>query len=108
MADAIKNNDDAMIAAIVNNKIKKRNIIVSNAVKTELARLAKTGNEVVMSGVNDKYTVDGEEYTLTREQKEKFAEIYNKADLIIQRVIRHSKYKKLSDEKKKDAYTSNL
>ncbi|MFA7088313.1 MAG: hypothetical protein WC146_03160 [Patescibacteria group bacterium] len=101
MADAIKNNDDAMIAAIVNNKIKKRNIIVSNAVKTELARLAKTGNEVVMSGVNDKYTVDGEEYTLTREQKEKFAEIYNKADLIIQKVIRHSKYKKLSDEKKK-------
>ena len=52
-------------------------------------------------GVNDKYTVDGEEYTLTREQKEKFAEIYNKADLIIQKVIRHSKYKKLSDEKKK-------
>lgn len=101
MAEAIKNNDDKMIAAIVNNKISKRNILVSNATQTELVRLAKTGNEVIMSGVNDKYTVDGVEYEITSQQKEEFADIYNKADLVIQRIIRTSDYKRLSDAKKK-------
>lgn len=97
---AIAEGNDKMVATIIESKINNRNILVSNDVVDELIRLSKTGYEVKMSGVNDSYTVDGVKYVLTREQKRKFAEIYNKADLIIQKIMRTSRYRKLNDDMK--------
>ncbi len=100
LANAIKKGDDRMIAVIVDHKIQERNIQVSETVLTELNRLVKSGFEVSMSGVNDSFTQDGIEYVLSNEQKEKFAQIYNQADLIITKIISTGQYRRLNDDMK--------
>lgn len=98
---AIERGDTKMIEAVVDNRINQRNITVSNPVSNELVRLSKSQQEVRMSGVRNSFTVNGETFEMTRAQRHKFAEVYNKADLIIQKMIKSVQYRRLNDDKKR-------
>lgn len=97
---AIASGNDQMISNIVDKKIRDREIKVSSVVKTELKRLTTKGFEVSMVGLNDSYTIDDVKYVLTNKQKTEFAEIYNKADFVIQKIIKSSSYRRLDDKEK--------
>lgn len=100
LAKAIKEGNDTMIGAIVEHKISQRQIIVNEDVFKELRRLTKNKYEVKMPGINDSYTVDGVKYVLDKKQQEQFAQIYGKADFVIQKIIRSPKYRRLNDDMK--------
>ena len=73
----------------------------------EVERLASVNGEMItISGDYGKFTVDGKEYVLTREQQEKFTEIYSRADYIASKIIKSAEYKQLSDEYKAKFLTS--
>lgn len=100
LKEAIKKDDDRMIEALIDTKINERGIKVSNPTLEELMRLAKKGKEVSFSGVNDSYTVNSVKYELTRFQKQEFAKVYNKADYVIQKIIKSGKYRRLNTDMK--------
>lgn len=101
LAKAIKSGDEKMISAIIERKIQEREIRVSNPVINELKRLAKENKEVSITGINEDFTQDGTKYVMTKKQQQRFAQIYNKADLIVLRIIKNSKYNRLDNNMKK-------
>ncbi len=107
LTDAIANQDEKLIEAVIAQKLNSRNIMLGQDVIDEVERLASINGEMItISGDYGKFTVDGKEYVLTREQQEKFTEIYSRADYIASKIIKSAEYKQLSDEYKAKFLTS--
>jgi hypothetical protein len=101
LAEAVRTGDTAMISAIVDRKISKREIKVAAPIKNEIKRLAKEGYEVNITGVPTKFTDEnGRERNLTAKEKEDFIKAYNKADPVIQKLFRSGQYRRLNDKQK--------
>ena len=107
LTNAIANQDEKLIEAVIAQKLNSRNIMLGQDVIDEVERLASVNGEMItISGDYGKFTVDGKEYVLTREQQEKFTEIYSRADYIASKIIKSAEYKQLSDEYKAKFLTS--
>jgi|LSQX01.1.fsa_nt_gb hypothetical protein len=107
LTNAIANQDEKLIEAVIAQKLNSRNIMLGQDVIDEIERLASVNGEMItISGDYGKFTVDGKEYVLTREQQEKFTEIYSRADYIASKIIKSAEYKQLSDEYKAKFLTS--
>ena len=100
MAQAIREGNDEMVRTIVEDRLKAREITISDVVITEIANLARVGSNVTMTGIRDTYTIDGVEYKLEEKDKIRFRAVYNQADFVIQRMLTSSAYRRLNDEKK--------
>lgn len=98
LTNAVENQDEKMIEAIIAQKLNDRNIMLGQDVVDELERLAGVNGKMIqISGDYGSFKIDGEEYILTREQQEKFTEIYSRADYIASKIIKSEGYKKLND-----------
>ena len=97
---AVKEGNDEMVQAIVESKINSRNVSVSTASLNEFVRLGRVGVNVSITGIKDSYVIDGVEYKMDEKQLIKFRGIYNQADLVVQRMISSSSYRRLNDNKK--------
>jgi hypothetical protein len=53
-----------------------------------------------MTGVPETVEEDGKERKLTTQEKEEFNKVYEKADSVIQKLIKTSEYRRLSDASK--------
>lgn len=100
LAEAIRNEDLNMISAIVDRKIQKRNIKIHVDIRNEMKRLVSKGFEVSITGIPDKLVEDGAERKLTAKEKEDFAEVYNKADFIVRKMMTSPAYRRLTDKYK--------
>lgn len=100
LARAVVDGNDDLVQAIVDTRIASREISVSDPVISEITNLARVGANVTMTSINDSYTIEGVEYTMTSEEKSRFRAIYNQADLIIQKMINSSAYNRLNDTNK--------
>jgi hypothetical protein len=100
LVEAIKNEDLNMISAIVDRKIQKRNIKIHVDIRNEMKRLVSKGFEVSITGIPDKLVEDGAERKLTSQEKEEFAEVYNKADFIVRKMMTSPSYRRLTDKYK--------
>ncbi len=97
LTDAIKNGDDKLIETILNRRLDSKGISLTNSVSKEINRLAKSGVVVNPSGIPNSFSIDGVEY---KNDKDKFAETYNNATFVIEKIITQSGYKRLDDEYK--------
>jgi hypothetical protein len=100
LAEAIQNNDSAMVGAIIDNKINKRAILVSTKVRNEIKRLATKGYEVSMVGIPTSMKIGNKTEKLTQAQRKEFADVYNKADAVVQKMLSSGNYTRLNDEYK--------
>jgi hypothetical protein len=100
LAEAIRTNDTAMISVVIDRKIAKREIRVSNNAADEMKRLASKGYEVSITGVPQEVEVGNKKRKLTSQEKEEFQKVYNRADLIIQKLLGSGQYKRLNDKSK--------
>ena len=100
LSRAVKEGNDEMVQAIVESKINSRNVSVSTASLSEFVRLGRVGVNVSITGIKDSYVIDGVEYKMDEKQLIKFRGIYNQADLVVQRMISSSSYRRLNDNKK--------
>jgi len=106
LEQAIREGNDEMVQAIVESKIASRNVNVSTATLDEIVNLGRVGVNVSIPGIKDSYTIDGVEYTMDEKQSLEFRRIYNQADLVVQRMITSSSYRRLNDKKKKSLIQS--
>lgn len=106
LSQAIKDGDDDLVQTIVNSKMASRRVNVSNATLDEVIRLARLQQNVNITGLKDSYVIDGVEYVMDEKQMTEFRGIYNQADLIVQRMITSSAYRRLNDSKKKSLIQS--
>ncbi len=100
LAQAIKEDDLAMISVIVDRKIQKRNIKIHVDVKNEIKALIREGFDISIVGIPDKVTEDGVERKLTAEEKADFAEVYSKADSIVRKLLTSAQYRRLTGKYK--------
>ena len=106
LSQAIKDGNDELVQAIVNSKIASRRVSVSNATLDEVIRLARLQQNVNITGIKESYVIDGVEYVMDEKQMVEFRGIYNQADLIVQRMLTSSSYRRLNDSKKKSLIQS--
>lgn len=101
---AIDNDDDDMIATIVELMTNERvgNIGDSNVSK-ELNSLVTKGFDVIPRSVGKTITYDGEEKTLTNNQRAQFKQVYSIANKAVASLIKLSQYEKATDEVKAKA-----
>lgn len=97
LTDAIKNGDDKLVETILNRRLDSKGVSLTNSVSKEINRLAKNGAVVNPSGIPDSFSIDGVEY---KNDKDKFAETYNNATFVVEKIITLNGYKRLDDEYK--------
>ena len=95
LAKAIKENNLPMIEAIIENKINARNIQLSSSVYKEFVRLASKNQEVNITGVNNKVTINGEEIIMSDKQLYDFKLVYKNADYLAQKMLVSPYYRKI-------------
>lgn len=100
LAQAVTDGRDDLVQAIVETRLASREVTISDSVLSEIVGLARLGANVTMTSVNDSYTINGIEYTMTPQEKVQFTSIYNQADFVLQRLITSSSYRRLNDENK--------
>ena len=100
LAEAIKNNDTSMVGAIIDNKINKRAVLVSTKIRDEIKRLASKGYEVSMTGIPTSIKIGNTTRKLTQAERKEFADVYNKADSVVQKMLSSGNYRRLNDEYK--------
>lgn len=106
LARAIKENNLPMIEAIIDNKIASRKIEVSKPIYNEMVRLASKNQEVKITGVSNKVTIDGETVIMTSKQLFEFKQVYKNADFIAQKILYSGQYRRLNDNNKRSLITS--
>lgn len=94
---AVNNGDEKLIETIVRRQLTKKDVTLTSPVQSEFERLAKSGHNVNPSGVPNTFTIDGIEY---KNDKAKFAAIYEKSNFVIEKIMRQASYKRLDDEHK--------
>ena len=99
---AIAQGDEKMIEAIVTTKLGERNVFVNAAVESEIVRLTSKGYEVSISGINKSFTVNDVKYEMTDAQIKAFKEVYDKASIVVAKMIISSSYKQLNDDFKQN------
>jgi hypothetical protein len=97
LRNAIKNGDDKLIETIINRELEKKNVSLTSPVNKEIKRLAKNNVLVKPSGIPNKFSIDGVEY---KNNKDKFAKVYNNASFIIEKIMTQNAYNRLDDEYK--------
>ncbi|MDD3971344.1 MAG: hypothetical protein PHC31_05445, partial [Clostridia bacterium] len=97
LTNAIKNGDDKLIETILNRRLNSKGVSLTNSVSKEINRLAKNGAVVNPSGIPNSFSIDGVEY---KNDKDKFAETYNNATFVVEKIITLNGYKRLDDEYK--------
>jgi hypothetical protein len=107
LKEAVATGDEKLIEAVVKQKLEARNIKIGKDVFDEIDRLAGVNGEVIsISGDYGSFTIDGEEYILTREQQQEFTEIYSRADYIASKIIKSAEYRQLNDKYKAKLLTA--
>lgn len=97
LKNAIKNGDDKLVETIITRKINSKGVSLTNNVSSEIIRLSKNGVNVSISKIPDTFSIDSIEY---KNDKDKFAEVYNNSSFVIEKIITQVAYKKLDDEHK--------
>lgn len=95
--DAIRNGDSRLIETIIRRKMKSKGINLTMVVADEINALAKEGFVINPSGVPNSFTIDGIEY---KNDKEKFAKVYDNASFVVEKLVNLASYKKLDSEHK--------
>lgn len=106
LAKAIKEGNMPMIEAVISKKMSNRKIEVSKRVYNEMVRLASKGEEVKITGISRKITIEGEEITMTDKELYDFKTVYKNADVVAQKMIMSMQYRKLNDNSKRSILTS--
>jgi hypothetical protein len=89
-----------MVGAIIDNKINKRAVLVSTKIRDEIKRLASKGYEVSMTGIPTSIKIGNTTRKLTQAERKEFADVYNKADSVVQKMLSSGNYRRLNDEYK--------
>lgn len=103
LTNAIKKGDTKLISTIIDTQIKSKDLSLTKPVISEIKRLTASGAKINPSKVPDKFSIEGIEY---KNDKMKFAKVYDNATFVIEKIIRLGAYSRLDDEHKAKLITA--
>lgn len=97
LEQAIKNNDMKLIETIIKRQMDTKLISFTDATYKEIESLGKQGVNVKPSKVPNKFIINGIEY---KNDIDKFKKTYDNATFIVEKLLKSSRYKRLSSVSK--------